>query len=186
MSAPPLAESIRHLPIEAVAPAQWPLHLPPVVIDALHVLAVDCVVFAVDPEDSDTARFSARYGFVLADCANTIVLRSRREGELQHDAVVTLGSNRLDVNGAVRQRLGAQRISFASRDVATAITGMEFGGITAIGLPAAMRVLVDEAVFERPYVVLGAGWRRSKLLIRPEALRRIPRVEAASIALRVD
>lgn len=103
------------------------------------------------------------------------------QGE-QHAAAVTLGSRRLDVNGAVKQKLGAKRLSLAKREVATELTGMEFGGITAFGLPASMRILVDAAVMDRPCVVMGAGCRERKLLLAPSTLARLPMVEVAALA----
>ena len=88
--------------------------------------------------------------------------------------MVNLGSRRLDVNGAVKALLGARRLSFAAREVATELTGMQFGGITAFGLPEGMPLLVDAAVFERPLVVMGAGVRETKLLLSPALLKDLP------------
>ena len=122
-----------------VPPDRHALHLPAGVRAALPASGV--TVFTVPDDASDTAAFSARFGFDLDDCANTIVLRYRRAGIEHHAGVVSLGSRRLDVNGAVKAHLGAQRLSFADRDTATALTGMEFGGITAFGLPEGWRVL---------------------------------------------
>ena len=140
-------------------------------------------VFAVDDDASDTAAFSARYGFDLSDCANTIVLRFRQDGADRHAAIVSLGARRLDVNGAVKARLGARKVSFADRDAATALTGMEFGGITAFGLPAGWRILVDAAVMARDEVVMGAGVRTLKLLVPPRLLAGLPGVEVAGLTL---
>ncbi|AMG87959.1 MULTISPECIES: YbaK/EbsC family protein [Bordetella] len=141
------------------------------------------LVFAVDDAHSDTAQFSERYGFGLQDCANTLVLRYRKDGGEHYAAVVALGDRRLDVNGAVKARLGAQRLSFARREDATALTGMEFGGITAFGLPAGWPILVDEAVMQRPHVVMGAGVRTAKLLLAPAQLRALPGVDVAALSV---
>ena len=156
-------------------------HLPAVVAAAL--AGVEVVVFSCADEHSDTAAFCERHGFGLEDCANTLVLKLGRSHDQQHAAVVTLGSRRLDVNGAVKSMLDARRITFARREVATEVTGMQFGGITAFGLPAGMRVLVDAAVMERPFVVMGAGFRETKLLLAPSALARLPQVEVAAISV---
>lgn len=138
-------------------------------------------MFSCLDEHSDTAAFSARYGLGLEDCANTLVLKcSSNQGEF-YAAVVTLGSRRLDINGAVKAKLGAKRLSLAKREVATEVTGMEFGGITAFGLPAGTRILVDSAVVERSYVVVGAGVRRTKILLAPSTLTHLPLVEVAPL-----
>lgn len=114
--------------LDAVAPADYHRHLPEQVARGLP--SAELVVFRVADEHSDTAAFSARYGFGLEDCANTLVLRYKRDGAEGYAAVVNLGSRRLDVNGAVKALLGARRLSFAAREVATELTGMQFGGIT--------------------------------------------------------
>lgn len=138
-------------------------------------------VFRVDDDASDTAAFSARYGFGLDDCANTIVLRFKKAGAEHYAAVVSLGSQRLDINGAVKAALGAQRLSFAKREDAVELSAMEFGGITVFGLPAAWPVLVDEAVMTREQVVMGAGVRQAKLLLAPKLLRVLPTVQVATL-----
>jgi prolyl-tRNA editing enzyme YbaK/EbsC (Cys-tRNA(Pro) deacylase) len=167
--------------LDVIPPSTLNAHLPASVSAALPPDGV--TVFRVDDDASDTAQFSERYGFVLEDCANTIVLRYKKGGEERHAALVTLGSRRLDVNGAVKERLGAQRLSFAKREVATELTGMEFGGITAFGLPADWIVLVDAAVMAREQVVMGAGVRVAKLLLRPHWLTSLPNVDVAPITV---
>lgn len=44
-------------------------------------------------------------------------------------------TSRADVNGAVRRRLDARKVSFAPLDVAVTETGMEHGGMTPVGPP---------------------------------------------------
>ena len=143
----------------------------------------DVIVFAVDDDASDTAQSSERYEFGLEDCANTIMLRYRKAGVEQHAAVVTLGSRRVDVIGAVKERRGAQRLSFAKREVATELTGMEFGGITAFGVPDDWTILIDSAMMDRPQVVMGAGVRLAKLLLPPTLLEQLPNVDVAPLTL---
>ena len=155
-------------------------HLPSAVASALRDEEV--VVFACLDEHSDTAAFSARYGFALNDCANTLILKYTKDQGEHFAAAVTLGSRRLDINGAVKEALGAKRLTLARREVAMDITAMEFGGITAFGLPAGMRILVDAAVMERQVVVMGAGRRETKLLLSPLALTRLGAVEIGPFA----
>jgi prolyl-tRNA editing enzyme YbaK/EbsC (Cys-tRNA(Pro) deacylase) len=63
---------------------------------------------------------------------------------------------------------------------------MEFGGITAFGLPDDWRILVDAAVMERAQVVMGAGVRAAKLLLAPEVLKAWPRCEVAAMTLAAE
>jgi prolyl-tRNA editing enzyme YbaK/EbsC (Cys-tRNA(Pro) deacylase) len=88
-------------------------------------------------------------------------------------ACVVLATTRLDVNGFVRRRLGAKKVSFASAEAATALTGMAVGGVTAFGLPADVPVWVDAAVATRPSIILGGGSRRRKLRVAPGELSKI-------------
>jgi prolyl-tRNA editing enzyme YbaK/EbsC (Cys-tRNA(Pro) deacylase) len=60
---------------------------------------------------------------------------------------------------------------------AVTLTGMEFGGITPIGLPAAWPILVDGAVLDREVVVIGSGLRRSKIALPSAALTQVPGFE---------
>jgi prolyl-tRNA editing enzyme YbaK/EbsC (Cys-tRNA(Pro) deacylase) len=111
------------------------------------------------------------------------VIRYKKDGTEQYASIVTLGSLRLDINGAVKAHLGAQRLSFAKREVAVEHSGMEFGGITAFGVPDDWRILVDAAVMEREQVVMGAGVRAAKLLLAPAVLRSLRNCEIAPLTL---
>jgi prolyl-tRNA editing enzyme YbaK/EbsC (Cys-tRNA(Pro) deacylase) len=175
----PSEDLSRHL--DLIPSDQLAQSLPARVIAALPPQGV--TVFAVTDDASDTAAFSERYGFGLEDCANTIVISYKKDGAEQYAAIVSLGSLRLDVNGAVKAHLGARRPSFAKRELAVEHSGMEFGGITAFGLPADWRILVDAAVMSRPQVVMGAGTRAAKLLLAPGLLHQLPNCEVASLTL---
>jgi len=53
---------------------------------------------------------------------------------------------------------------------------MEYGSITAIGLPPEWPVVVDARVLEVPKLVMGGGLRRSKLYFPGRALAELPNV----------
>lgn len=141
----------------------------------------EVIVFSVPDNASDTADNSARFGIPLEDCANTIVLRYKKDATEHFAAVVTLASYRLDINGAVRLALSAKRISFASREAATEQSAMQFGGITAFGLPPHWRVLIGDKVMGREQIVMGAGVRAAKLVLRPSTLAQLHGVEIAQL-----
>ena len=96
---------------------------------------------------------------------------------MSYAACVILATTRADVNGTVRRRLGAKKASFAAMDEAVALSGMEYGGITPLGLPSDWPVLVDSAVLQRDVAVIGSGLRRSKLALPGSALADLPSVE---------
>ncbi|OLT36952.1 hypothetical protein BJF82_14250 [Kytococcus sp. CUA-901] len=56
-----------------------------------------------------------------------------------------------------------RKCSFMGMDDAVERTGMEYGGITPVGLPHDWPVLVDARVLDRDRIVIGSGVRRSKL-----------------------
>lgn len=154
--------------------------LPPHVTNALK--GREFVVFRVPDDASDTVACTERFGIPLENGANTIIVRFKKGGAEYFAAVVGLTSTRIDVNGAVRRALGAARISFAPREDSVAGSGMEYGGITAFGLPSDWPVLVDTAVMDRESIVMGAGVRAAKLLLSPSALLTIPGVSVTSLA----
>lgn len=134
-------------------------------------------VAAIDPDLADTAAFCERYGVLPEDSANCVVIAGRRGGTVSYAACTVLASTRADVNGVVRRRLDARKASLAPMAEAVTLTGMEYGGITPIGLPAVWPVLVDAAVLGREVVVIGSGLRRSKLSLPAAALAELPNAE---------
>lgn len=139
----------------------------------------DRIVYVdTDPRWADTAVFVEHYGRDLLDkSANCVVVAGKRGGETSFAACLVLSTTRVDVNGVVRRRLGARKASFAPMDTATGETGMEYGGITPVGLPGGWPLLVDAAVADLPYVLVGSGRRRGKLLIPGKALAELPGAE---------
>ena len=85
-----------------------------------------------------------------------------------------LATTRADVNGVVRRSLDVRKASFAPVDVAVAETGMEYGGITPIGLPDGWPIFVDAAAAAAERVVIGSGVRRSKLVVAGSLLAALP------------
>jgi prolyl-tRNA editing enzyme YbaK/EbsC (Cys-tRNA(Pro) deacylase) len=131
-------------------------------------------VAEIEPDLADTAAFCERYGVAAAESANCVVITGKRDGEARFAACVVLATTRADVNGVARRALDVRKASFASTEIAVAQTGMEYGGITPIGLPAGWPVLVDAAVAAADLVVIGSGLRRSKLALPGKSLADLP------------
>ncbi len=138
-------------------------------------------VSPIDPDLADTAAFCERYDIGLDISANCVVVEARRADRAWFAACLVLATTRADVNGIVRKRLGARKISFASMDSAVSLTGMEYGGITPVGLPADWPVLVDANVVDQERVIIGSGIRGSKLLAATEVLSSLPNAEVLAI-----
>ena len=133
-------------------------------------------VAPIDADLADTAAFCEAYAVPLDASANCVVLAGKREGQVRMAACLVLATTRADVNGVARRWLDVRKISFASMDDAVAMTGMEYGGITPIGLPVDWPILVDARVVEQPAIVIGSGVRRSKIVLPGVALEQHPSV----------
>ena len=144
--------------------------------------AADVLVAAIDPTLADTAAFCEHYEISMADGANCVVVQARRGERTWYAACLVRGSDRLDVNGAVRRHLGARKLSFAPMDDAVALSGMEYGGITPIGVPADWPILVDESVAAHDRLIVGSGIRGSKLLVSGAFLAGLPNAVVLPIA----
>jgi prolyl-tRNA editing enzyme YbaK/EbsC (Cys-tRNA(Pro) deacylase) len=142
----------------------------------LTALGLDHEIVDCDPELADTAAFCAAYGYLPQDSANTIVVVGKSDPP-RYAACVVLATTRLDVNKAVRARLGSKKASFADADVTKRLTGMAIGGVTAIGLPHDLPLWVDARVMERERIILGGGSRACKVLCSPSLLTALPGCE---------
>ncbi|MEU4677243.1 YbaK/EbsC family protein [Micromonospora sp. NPDC023737] len=153
-------------PPVAAALAEWPAEAP---VDVDEVL-----VAPIDAELADTAAFCAAYDVGLDVSANCVVVAGKREGVVRYAACIILATTRADVNGVARRALDVRKASFAPMADAVELTGMEYGGITPIGLPAAWPILVDSRVIATPHVIIGSGVRHSKIALPGPALGALP------------
>ena len=71
---------------------------------------------------------------------------------------------------ALRRHLGVSRVTMASREEVRAVTGYELGAVAPFGLPAPMRVLVDESVLASEEISLGSGVRGTAVIMRRDDL----------------
>jgi prolyl-tRNA editing enzyme YbaK/EbsC (Cys-tRNA(Pro) deacylase) len=140
-------------------------------------------VSPIDPGLADTAAFCEHYDIGLDVSANCVVVEARRADREWFAACLVLATTRADVNGIVRKHLGARKISFAPMDSAVSATGMEYGGITPVGLPADWPLLVDLNVMDQQRVIIGSAIRGSKLLAATEVLASLPNAEVLGIAM---
>jgi prolyl-tRNA editing enzyme YbaK/EbsC (Cys-tRNA(Pro) deacylase) len=92
----------------------------------------------------------------------------------RYAACIVLATTRLDVSGVVRRLLDARKASFAPVDDAVALSGMEYGGITPVGLPPEWDLYLDARVATLPSAIVGSGIRGSKLQLPGEVLAALP------------
>ncbi|MET0145376.1 MAG: YbaK/EbsC family protein [Ilumatobacteraceae bacterium] len=137
-------------------------------------------VIECDPALADTAEFCAAYGYSMDDSANAIVVVGKPSSTAAppvYAVCVVLATTRLDVNRAVRRRLGTKKASFAPPDVTAELTGMTMGGVTPFGLPAGLPLWIDSRVVTRDRIIVGGGSRAAKVVGPPSMLLAIPGAE---------
>ena len=165
----------------ALRPAiERPDLLAPAVFSALRELgdaAAEVEVAPIDAGLADTAAFCDAYGVGLDISANCVVIAGRRGEETRYAACVVLATTRADVNGVVRRLLDARKASFAPMDDAVALTGMEYGGITPIGLPADWALYLDSRIPALPRAIVGSGIRASKIELPGSVLAALPNAQ---------
>jgi len=165
--------------LESLPVLSHPELLAPPVLEALSEWpgATEVAVVEIDPAYADTAAMSEHYDVPMELGANCVVVMGKREGEERVAACLVRADTRADVNNLVKRTLDVRKCSFLSMDRAVAESGMEYGGITPVGLSVTWRVLVDEACLAIDAAVIGSGVRRSKLLVPGRLLGELPRAE---------
>lgn len=151
----------------------------PAVSEFLDGTGVGYEVMACDESLADTQAFCEHYDIPLANSANAIVVKAKK-GEPYFTLCIVLATHRLNVNHSVRKKMGVKKVSFASAEETRELTGMEIGGVTPIAMTTELPILVDDAVMQCDYIILGGGNRTSKLKVAPSVLELLPHVEIVS------
>ncbi len=139
---------------------------------ALTALNATFRVVDIDPAFTHTAAYCAHYGYPMEQSANAILVASKRPRG-RNAVCVVLATTRLDVNRRVRGLLGVKKLSFASAELASELTGMETGGVTPFGLPEGLPVFVDSRVVALKEILVGGGNRSTKIFVDPEVFSRM-------------
>ncbi|MDM7830973.1 YbaK/EbsC family protein [Cellulomonas edaphi] len=172
------ARALDHLdlvaPSTAAALTAWAEHEPRV--------AHEVLVAQIDPELADTAALTEAFELPPSASVNCVLVAGRREGTERVAAALVRATTRADVNSTVKRLLDVRKCSFLPMDRATVESGMEYGGITPIGLPDDYRLLLDARVtVDDPdaggLVVIGSGVRHSKIALPGALLAAMPGVE---------
>ena len=103
-------------------------------------------------------------------------MAGKRAGEERIAACVVRATTNADVNHVVKKRLDVRTASFWPQDRAVEASGMEYGGITPVGVPSSWRLLIDSACASG-WSCIGSGLRRSKLFVTGEVLAALPGAE---------
>ena len=142
----------------------------------------DVYVTAIDPDLADTVAFCEQYKIGLDVSANCVIVEAKRGDRTWYAACMILATDKVDVNGVVRRYLDARKASFAAMHDATSLTGMEYGGITPLGLQGEWPILVDMRVAGADKLIIGSGLRQSKLLVAGSLLAGLSNATTLDIA----
>jgi Cys-tRNA(Pro)/Cys-tRNA(Cys) deacylase len=102
------------------------------------------------------------------------------------DFVMVLIAGTLQVSWpALRGYLGQSRLTMAREAEVLSATGYSVGAVSPIGLPAPMRILVDQSVLLEPEISIGSGERYATVILRTEdLLKALGPVESGEFAQR--
>ncbi len=85
----------------------------------------------------------------------------------QNDFVMVLIAGTLQVSWpALRNYLGQSRLTMASEAEVLSVTGYPVGAVSPFGLPAPMRILVDQSALAQEEVSIGSGERYVTVILR--------------------
>jgi prolyl-tRNA editing enzyme YbaK/EbsC (Cys-tRNA(Pro) deacylase) len=156
--------------------------LHPLVLQSLERHGLQFEPMACNPEWADTAEFCANYGIAPDEACNTILVALKKTPR-EYVACLVRADTRLDVNHKVAAEVAFKRLSFAAAEETAELSSMEIGGVTLIGLPDTMPILIDDAVFAKSRVIVGGGNRTSKVRLDPGELLKLPNARRASLAV---
>lgn len=140
-------------------------------------LAERALVVGIDPQYSDTDALNEHYSLDPRATGNCVLVAGKRAGEQRVAACVVRATDFADVNHVVKKRIDVHKASFLPVDRAVEMSGMEYGGITPVGVPESWRLFVDATVAERETVLIGSGVRHSKFLVPGALLAALPTTE---------
>ena len=162
--------------------AHDPSILHPTVRSALNAASVSYETVECREDLADTAEFCANYGVDVSDACNTIVVALKTTPR-SYVACLVRADTKIDVNHKLSKIVGIRRLSFASAEEAAELSGQAIGGVTLVGLPADVPLLIDERVVERQSIIIGGGNRTSKVRVDPRELTKLPNARVADIAV---
>lgn len=139
-------------------------------------LAEQILVSSIPEELADTEALTQYYSLDPELSVNCILVAGKRAGDKKVAACAVRATTRADVNHTVKQLLDVRKASFMSQADAVDASGMEYGGITPIGLPEDWRLLIDRRSVEG-WSCIGSGLRTSKLFVTGEVLEALPNAE---------
>ena len=125
---------------------------------------------------------AAQRGVVKAEMVKSILLREKK-GQRYVMACVT-GEDRLDPQAVREYFEGWKRLTFATSDQITTITGYIQGAVAPLCLPDEVPIFFDEAIAHRKRVNISSGDPLAGLELDPQDLITLARANLAAITPR--
>ncbi len=132
------------------------------------------LVAEINPEYADGESLSREYDIPYDMELNCLVVEGRRKDVVRYAALIVPYGKRASMNAKVRNPLDAKEVKLADLNYVTEVTGMEYGSITPVGLPADWMILIDSSVFDQEYVIVGGGLVKSKLMLPARLFKEFP------------
>lgn len=98
----------------------------------------------------------------------SILLRLEKD---KHIMVLVAGPAQISWQ-ALRRYLGQSRLTMAKPEEVLAVTGYAIGAVSPFGLPAPLRILMDESVLAQDELSMGSGEKGVGSIMRREDLMR--------------
>lgn len=116
------------------------------------------------------------------------VVRSIAFRLAQNNFVIVLIAGTLQVSwSALRNYLGQSRLTMAREEEVLSVTGYPVGAVSPFGLPAPMRILIDQSVHSQEEISIGSGERYATVILRTEdLLKALGSVEIGEFAQNVE
>jgi Cys-tRNA(Pro)/Cys-tRNA(Cys) deacylase len=134
---------------------------------------------ALPSEIKNPNDFAAALGYPMSRITKTLFLKSRSDATFA--VAVCSMDRRLDFNLAA-QAVGVRRLETASTDELDRETGYPRNGVSPLGLPDGVTVLVDKGLFDYPTVLVGGGATGVEVELTPPDLVRLSAATVAAIA----
>jgi len=132
------------------------------------------LVAEIDPEFAGGIELCEKYNVDPKYGANCLVVDGIRGDSHTYAILLVPVGYKYNMSYVVRKELNARMVSVAPLDYVLEKSGMEYGSITPIGLPEEWDLFIDPLVLENERIIIGGGYKKSKLSIPSKALLSLP------------
>lgn len=126
------------------------------------------------------AEFAAALGLTQDRITKTLFL-SERSAERRHILLCCPSTARVDFR-AVSAASGYGRVEVANPDELNAVLGYPRNGVSPLGVPSAIPVLVDDSLLLHPSVLIGAGEVEVEIELVPDDLVKVAQAMTGTFA----